>query len=414
MRRVPAATATFTPDGGVRLRSTRREFLGFPVHLPDPEVGANVHEALHRCPPLSRLGLESIVIEVTDGVVTLRGHVRSRVLRDRALACAESAPGVVNVRDRLLTDEELELEVARRFMSYPELQPSRIRVGCDRGVIRLEGELDSGDLVRLAVSVASHVPGVAGVDNRLEAGRPDVRRAAATRRPQPFPAGPIVVFLGPPGAGKSTWSRHVASRLGVPLVSAGAAVREAALLDARAAEAMEAGRLLPDAQMNRLVLCRLVLTGPRFVLDGYPRTTCQATALLNFLRDRLRRIDRAYHVWAPPAEAVRRLLDRGRVDDSRAVIRERLHLYQTRTLPALGLLREAGVPIVDIDSSLPMELVRERVDATLAGLLETAPDGHREVDWDEVLAETFPASDPPAWQGSIGGPSREVLAPARP
>lgn len=41
-----------------------------------------------------------------------------------------------------------------------------------------------------------------------------------------------------------------------------------------------------------------------------------------------------------------------------------------------------------------------------------------EDDWDETVEESFPASDPPAWGGSIGGPqdlSEEVQgsAPAR-
>lgn len=32
--------------------------------------------------------------------------------------------------------------------------------------------------------------------------------------------------------------------------------------------------------------------------------------------------------------------------------------------------------------------------------------------WDEVVAESFPASDPPAPPGSIGGPDREAQGKA--
>jgi hypothetical protein len=56
-----------------------------------------------------------------------------------------------------------------------------------------------------------------------------------------------------------------------------------------------------------------------------------------------------------------------------------------------------------------IQTVRTRV-------VEAAPSGTAAIEpdvWDEILMQTFPASDPPPWPGSIGGPAAPTQPAAR-
>jgi len=95
----------------------------------------------------------------------------------------------------------------------------------------------------------------------------------------------IAIFLGPPGAGKGTQSSRIAARRGVPQISTGDMLRQAAAegtpLGRKAKTIMEAGELLPDAVIVDLIRERIsrpdCVRG--FLLDGFPRTSGQAEAL---------------------------------------------------------------------------------------------------------------------------------------
>jgi adenylate kinase len=106
------------------------------------------------------------------------------------------------------------------------------------------------------------------------------QRGAAARR------GPLnLVLLGLPGAGKGTQGVQFARRHAVPAISTGNMLREAVArgteLGQEVAEILNQGRLVPDDLIVRVVRERLhdPDTAEGFVLDGFPRTLQQATAL---------------------------------------------------------------------------------------------------------------------------------------
>lgn len=100
-------------------------------------------------------------------MVTLSGNVPDEPFRRMAVDCARAALGVVDVRDRLLTDGDLAVRVAAELCHYPELQPSRVRVSIILGTMTREGELEAEEMVRLAGAVVAKVPGVVAIENRL-------------------------------------------------------------------------------------------------------------------------------------------------------------------------------------------------------------------------------------------------------
>ena len=70
-----------------------------------------------------------------------------------------------------------------------------------------------------------------------------------------------VVLIGPPGAGKGTQARALASLWGIPQVSSGdllrAVVREDSDLGREAASYMDRGQLVPDELVLKLIAERL-------------------------------------------------------------------------------------------------------------------------------------------------------------
>ena len=94
-----------------------------------------------------------------------------------------------------------------------------------------------------------------------------------------------IVMLGPPGAGKGTQAERLARTRNLPKISTGDILREAVQegteLGILAKATMEAGNLVGDDVMIGIVQERLNRDDARrgFVLDGFPRTVVQASAL---------------------------------------------------------------------------------------------------------------------------------------
>jgi adenylate kinase len=180
-----------------------------------------------------------------------------------------------------------------------------------------------------------------------------------------------VIMMGPPGAGKGTQAGRFATERGLQKISTGDILREAIKAQnptALVAKArMDCGELVDDEMIIDIVADRLARPDVEagFVLDGFPRTVAQARAL-DHLMERLESgplivVD----VAVPEQELVRRLACRRicsvcgsnagaldtdgcvgcggqlvqRSDDDKAVVLERLRVYQQSTKPVLEYYR---------------------------------------------------------------------------
>lgn len=99
--------------------------------------------------------------------------------------------------------------------------------------------------------------------------------------------GRIVVFLGPPGAGKGTQSVTVAEYFKMGHISTGnimrAALKSGSELGNKAKSFVDKGELVPDELVISLIreVFRVNPVKNGYVLDGFPRTIAQAEALDN-------------------------------------------------------------------------------------------------------------------------------------
>jgi adenylate kinase len=125
-----------------------------------------------------------------------------------------------------------------------------------------------------------------------------------------------LVFLGPPGAGKGTQARRLASELSVPQIATGDMLREAVAerteLGREARRYMDAGALVPDDVVIGLIADRLRRPDAEagFVLDGFPRTMEQAEGLDRLLTGMGQKLDRVLVLDVGTPELLRRLTGR--------------------------------------------------------------------------------------------------------
>jgi adenylate kinase len=133
-----------------------------------------------------------------------------------------------------------------------------------------------------------------------------------------------VVMLGPPASGKGTQAVRLAQARGIPKISTGDILREAAQsgseLGRRAKLLMDRGEYLADDDMIGIVKERLSRPDAAhgYILDGFPRTIPQAQALDRMVGgEPLVIIDLA----VPDAELLKRMHER-RVCSSCAAIAE--------------------------------------------------------------------------------------------
>jgi adenylate kinase len=199
-----------------------------------------------------------------------------------------------------------------------------------------------------------------------------------------------LVLIGPPGSGKGTQAARIKARYGIPAISTGdilrAAVKAGTPLGRTVQATLTSGGLVNDGLMIDLVRDRLAQpdTQPGFILDGFPRTLGQATALEGLLGGRPLT---AILLDVPESLLERRLSSRRicstcktlyttasayaygseaelcskcgsvlitRDDDNLETVRTRLKTYRETAAPLIRHYRDKGL-LATIDGSQPQE-----------------------------------------------------------
>jgi adenylate kinase len=180
-----------------------------------------------------------------------------------------------------------------------------------------------------------------------------------------------LVFVGPPGAGKGTQAQVICAKFGIPQISTGdmlRAAKKANCLPPDIAAKMAAGGLVPDDYVVCLIEDRTKEAdcAKGFLLDGFPRTVPQATALDAMLAKRAMKLDVVLALEVPKELLVERAVLRRtdkrtgqiyhmkykppppdadlehRADDQEEVVRKRLDTYEAMTSELLPWYESSG------------------------------------------------------------------------
>jgi adenylate kinase len=180
----------------------------------------------------------------------------------------------------------------------------------------------------------------------------------------------ILILLGPPGAGKGTQAKLLASALSVPHISTGDMFRDhkarGTAIGKQVQAIMDSGGLVTDDITNAMVDERLARADvmPGCILDGYPRTVGQAEHLDGLLARLGRTVGQALSYEVSEDALVDRIGGRRSCPTCGAVY----HLTQNPP-KKVGTCDQDGVALVQREDDRP-EKVRTRMQEYAA---KTAP-----------------------------------------
>ena len=210
-----------------------------------------------------------------------------------------------------------------------------------------------------------------------------------------------LIFIGPPGSGKGTQAKRLASRFAIPHISTGDMLREAVAdgtaLGQQAAPIMASGGLVSDDLMIGIINDRLAKSdaGRGFILDGFPRTIVQAEKLDGLVGNGEEPL-RVLQLLVPDDAIVRRITLRrtcascgaiyhlennppasdsvcdrcgaeviARADDTEEAVRKRLESFHRQTLPVATYYKSKNI-LREVDGIGPVDEVFERIEKSLA------------------------------------------------
>ena len=191
---------------------------------------------------------------------------------------------------------------------------------------------------------------------------------------------PVLILLGPPGAGKGTQARMLEEKFGLVQLSTGDLLRAAVAAGTEAGLAakavMEAGDLVSDEIVINILRDRLADEdcAKGVILDGFPRTTVQASALDDLLAESGQKINAAISLEVEDAAMVTRISGRytcagcgegyhdefkqpaaegvcdkcggtemkRRADDNAETVASRLEAYHAQTAPLIAYYEGKG------------------------------------------------------------------------
>ena len=179
------------------------------------------------------------------------------------------------------------------------------------------------------------------------------------------PSQPLIILIGPPLSGKTTFAETISQTYGIPSISVEDLIRDnAAELKQLQPQGVPVAEMRYDPAMSRYLRERLKTAdlSHGLTLDGYPTTVFQAEQLAKMFPDlKLKLV--ALRLQVSDDTIRQRAKTAGRQIDQPQLLEQRIKDYH-REMDAIAFYFP-NARIVDIDASLPEGQVWEQIEAAL-------------------------------------------------
>jgi adenylate kinase len=169
-----------------------------------------------------------------------------------------------------------------------------------------------------------------------------------------------IIMLGGPGSGKSTYTEYLIKHFDITHIYPGGMLRKeiekGTEIGQIAKDIVSKGEFVPNQIVLDLISKKVEESPKGYVLDGWPRYMEQVQdmekAEIGY--------DYAVFLNVSTKEVMRRLLARGRADDTEEIIKNRIELYKKETGPVVEYFRgKPGFIEVMAEGGTPEETANE-------------------------------------------------------
>lgn len=169
-----------------------------------------------------------------------------------------------------------------------------------------------------------------------------------------------VVMLGGPGSGKSTYTEYLIKHFEISHVYPGDMLRKEVEKNSEIGkeikDLMAKGKFAPNEIVLELIKKKVEQSPKGYVLDGWPRYMQQVEDMQKAEIG----YDYAVFLDVSREEVMRRLLARGRADDTEEIIGNRIELYKKETGPVIEYMRKRpGFLEIKAEGGTPEETANE-------------------------------------------------------
>ena len=169
-----------------------------------------------------------------------------------------------------------------------------------------------------------------------------------------------IIMLGGPGSGKSTYTEYLIKHFNITHIYPGGMLRKevekGSEIGKIAKSIIDRGEFVPNQIVLDLIKKKVEQSPQGYVLDGWPRYMQQ----VEDMEKNEIGYDYAVFLDVSREEVLRRLLARGRADDTEEIINNRIELYKKETGPVVEYMRNRpGFIEVKAEGGTPEETANE-------------------------------------------------------
>ena len=178
-----------------------------------------------------------------------------------------------------------------------------------------------------------------------------------------------LLFLGAPGAGKGTQAQLLSQTNSYLHLSTGELLRKEiemnTYLGKQVKDIMNRGELVSDDLVLKIVKQNLDKDNEGWILDGYPRNLSQANSLNEVLTELKQPLEIVFYLDIPEEVLIKRLLLRGRKDDTEQTIRTRVEIYKKTTEPLIQYFKDLSL-LEYIDANRDLKTISSDIQQKMA------------------------------------------------